>query len=46
MEEEEDTAAIQLELKGAFRFYDKEGKINSEQSKSKAKLIIFQEMVS
>ncbi|KAF2901009.1 hypothetical protein ILUMI_05176 [Ignelater luminosus] len=25
VEEEEDTAAIQLELKGAFRFYDKEG---------------------
>lgn len=24
-EEEQDTAAIQLELKGAFRFYDKEG---------------------
>lgn len=25
VEEEEDTAAIQLELKGAFRFYDKDG---------------------
>lgn len=26
VEEEEDTEAIQLELKGAFRLYDREGK--------------------
>ena len=26
-EDEEDTEAIQMELKGAFRLYDREGKI-------------------
>lgn len=48
-EEEQDTAAIQLELKGAFRFYDKEGtKVFTFISRTLAFayfLIYFQEMV-